>query len=281
MLMLIKRNLLLYFRNKSGVFFSLLGAFISFGLYILFLKDSIKSSWSGIPNTSQMLDFWLIAGTLVVTSIIATLGGYSVLVSDKEREVYHDLYITDLGKWSLRFSYLISPIIIGIIMQIFMFVIMVVYFIKVDDIKISLSLIPKILLMITISSIMSSIVNMIILNKVKSIDTLGKLATVIGTASGFLIGVYMPIGVLPEAAQTVMKLVPQGYVASLFRQTMLRDDINNAFNNSVDIEKFEKIMGIKFEWNHLLTISETYYIVFIICIVTLLIWTVQNSKNKI
>lgn len=281
MLMLIKRNLLLYFRNKSGVFFSLLGAFISFGLYILFLKDSIKSSWSGIPNTSQMLDFWLIAGTLVVTSIIATLGGYSVLVSDKEREVYHDLYITDLGKWSLRFSYLISPIIIGIIMQIFMFVIMVVYFIKVDDIKISLSLIPKILLMITISSIMSSIVNMIILNKVKSIDTLGKLATVIGTASGFLIGVYMPIGVLPEAAQNVMKLVPQGYVASLFRQTMLRDDINNAFNNSVDIEKFEKIMGIKFEWNHLLTISETYYIVFIICIVTLLIWTVQNSKNKI
>lgn len=281
MLMLIKRNLLLYFRNKSGVFFSLLGAFISFGLYILFLKDSIKSSWSGIPNTSQMLDFWLIAGTLVVTSIIATLGGYSVLVSDKEREVYHDLYITDLGKWSLRFSYLISPIIIGIIMQIFMFLIMAVYFIKVDDIKISLSLIPKILLMITISSIMSSIVNMIILNKVKSIDTLGKLATVIGTASGFLIGVYMPIGVLPEAAQTVMKLVPQGYVASLFRQTMLRDDINNAFNNSVDIEKFEKIMGIKFEWNHLLTISETYYIVFIICIVTLLIWTVQNSKNKI
>lgn len=281
MLMLIKRNLLLYFRNKSGVFFSLLGAFISFGLYILFLKDSIKSSWSGVPNTSQMLDFWLIAGTLVVTSIIATLGGYSVLVSDKEREVYHDLYITDLGKWSLRFSYLISPIIIGIIMQIFMFVIMVVYFIKVDDIQISLSLIPKILLMIIISSIMSSIVNMIILNKVKSIDTLGKLATVIGTAAGFLIGVYMPIGVLPEAAQTVMKLVPQGYAASLFRQTMMREDINTAFNNSTDIEKFEKIMGIKFEWNHLLTISETYYIVFIICIVALLIWAVQNSRNKI
>lgn len=281
MLMLIKRNLLLYFRNKSGVFFSLLGAFISFGLYILFLKNSLKSAWSEVPNTNQMLDFWLIAGTLVVTSIIATLGGYSVLISDKEREVYHDLYITDLGKWSLRFSYLISPIIIGIIMQIFMFLIMAVYFIKVDDIVISLSLTPKILLMITISSIMSSIVNMIILNKVKSIDTLGKLATVIGTASGFLIGVYMPIGVLPESAQTVMKLVPQGYVASLFRQTMMREDINNAFNNSVDIEKFEKIMGIKFEWNHLLTISETYYIVFIICIVTLLIWTVQNSKNKI
>lgn len=281
MLMLIKRNLLLYFRNKSGVFFSLLGAFISFGLYILFLKNSLKSAWSEVPNTNQMLDFWLIAGTLVVTSIIATLGGYSVLISDKEREVYHDLYITDLGKWSLRFSYLISPIIIGIIMQIFMFLIMAVYFIKVDDIVISLSLTPKILLMITISSIMSSIVNMIILNKVKSIDTLGKLATVIGTASGFLIGVYMPIGVLPESAQTVMKLVPQGYIASLFRQTMMREDINNAFNNSVDIEKFEKIMGIKFEWNHLLTISETYYIVFIICIVTLLIWTVQNSKNKI
>lgn len=38
MIALTKRNLLLYFRNRPGVFFSLLAAMISFLLYIVFLK---------------------------------------------------------------------------------------------------------------------------------------------------------------------------------------------------------------------------------------------------
>ena len=38
MLALLKRDFLLYFRNRSGVFFSLLGALISFLLYIIFCR---------------------------------------------------------------------------------------------------------------------------------------------------------------------------------------------------------------------------------------------------
>ena len=45
MLALLKRNFLLYFRNRSGVFFSLLGALISFILYIIFLQKNLKHSY--------------------------------------------------------------------------------------------------------------------------------------------------------------------------------------------------------------------------------------------
>ena len=45
MIMIIKRNFLLYFRNRSGVVLSLLGAMISFILYLVFLKANIKTSW--------------------------------------------------------------------------------------------------------------------------------------------------------------------------------------------------------------------------------------------
>ena len=41
MLALLKRDFLLYFRNRSGVFFSLLGALISFLLYIIFFAEKI------------------------------------------------------------------------------------------------------------------------------------------------------------------------------------------------------------------------------------------------
>ena len=73
MLALVKRNCLLYFRNRSGVVFSLLGALISFILYLVFLKDNIESSWSQIDNTNQLLDTWLIGGTLAITGITTTL----------------------------------------------------------------------------------------------------------------------------------------------------------------------------------------------------------------
>ena len=50
MLALLKRNFLLYFRNRSGVFFSLLGALISFVLYIIFLQKNLTDAWAQLPN---------------------------------------------------------------------------------------------------------------------------------------------------------------------------------------------------------------------------------------
>ncbi len=38
MVAMTKRNLKLYFSNKMSVFFSMLGALIAFGLYIIFLQ---------------------------------------------------------------------------------------------------------------------------------------------------------------------------------------------------------------------------------------------------
>ena len=50
MLALLKRNFLLYFRNRSGVFFSLLGALISFILYIIFLQKKSNRCLESTPQ---------------------------------------------------------------------------------------------------------------------------------------------------------------------------------------------------------------------------------------
>ena len=97
MIMLIKRNFLLYFRNRSGVLFSLLGAMISFILYLVFLKANIKTSWSQVPHTNQLLDSWLIGGTLAITGLTTTFSSFSQLAKDRENNVTRDLVLTDLG----------------------------------------------------------------------------------------------------------------------------------------------------------------------------------------
>ncbi len=45
-----KRNLKLFFRDKSAVFFSLLAVFIIIGLYALFLGMSGRAAWRGCPR---------------------------------------------------------------------------------------------------------------------------------------------------------------------------------------------------------------------------------------
>ena len=137
MLALVKRNCLLYFRNRSGVVFSLLGALISFILYLVFLKDNIESSWSQIDNTNQLLDTWLIGGTLAITGITTTLSNLSQWTKDKESHVRQDLLITDLGYWPLSLSYIISAALVGFIMQAIMLTIMGTYFYFTDKVTLS------------------------------------------------------------------------------------------------------------------------------------------------
>ena len=59
-----------------------------------------------------------------------------------------------------------------------------------------------------LSSLLSSLINILLIYRFQSVDSLGKLATIVGTASGFLVGTYVPIGVLPDFAQIIMKCTP-------------------------------------------------------------------------
>ena len=269
MLALLKRNFILYFRNRSGVFFSLLGALISFLLYIIFLQKNLTDSWSQLPNSTNLLNNWLMGGTLAVTGMTTSFTALRQMVQDRENQVDQDLFLTDLGNWGLQASYLISSIVISFVMQIFMYAVMSFYFKESPFI----SHLPEIALIMLLSSLLSSLVNVLLIYRFQSVDSLGKLATIVGTASGFLVGTYIPIGVLPDFAQIIMKCTPATYIASLYRQTLMKEPLETAFTgNSSLLKEFQEKMGIQINWQELLTKEETYFIVVIISLVAILLW---------
>jgi multidrug/hemolysin transport system permease protein len=269
MLALLKRNFILYFRNRSGVFFSLLGALISFLLYIIFLQKNLTDSWSQLPDNTNLLNDWLMGGTLAVTGMTTSFTALTQMVQDRENQVDQDLFLTDLGNWGLQASYLISSIIISFVMQVFMFAVMSLYF-KESPV---ISHLPEIALIMLLSSLISSLVNVLLIYRFQSVDSLGKLATIVGTASGFLVGTYVPIGVLPDFAQIIMKCTPATYIASLYRQVLMKEPLETTFtgNNSL-LQEFQEKMGIQINWQELLTKEETYFIVVIISLVAILLW---------
>ena len=269
MLALLKRNFILYFRNRSGVFFSLLGALISFLLYIIFLQKNLTDAWSQLPDNTNLLNNWLMGGTLAVTGITTSFTALTQMVQDRENQVDQDLFLTDLGSWGLQVSYLISSIIISFVMQVFMFAVMSLYFRESPVI----SYLPEITLIMLLSSLLSSVVNILLIYRFQSVDSLGKLATIVGTASGFLVGTYIPIGVLPDFAQIIMKCTPATYIASLYRQILMKERLETAFTgNSRLLKEFQEKMGIQINWQELLTKEETYFIVVIISFVAILLW---------
>ena len=279
MLALLKRDFLLYVRNHSGVFFSLLGALISFLLYIIFLQKNLTDAWSQLPDNTSLLNNWLMGGTLAVTGITTSFTALTQMVHDRENQVDQDFFLTDLGRWGLELSYLISSLIISFVMQLFMFIIMSLYF---QEPPVMSHLLETSLIML-LSSLLSTLVNALLIYHFQSVDSLGKLATIVGTTSGFLVGTYVPMGILPNFAQLLMKCTPATYIASLYRQVLIREQLDATFKgNSSLLEEFQEKLGIQIKWQELLTKEETYLLVVSICLLTFLLWLVfvKVSRKK-
>ena len=277
MLALLKRNFLLYFRNRPGVFFSLLGALISFILYIIFLQKNLTDAWAQLPNSGPLLNNWLMSGTLAVTGITTSLAALTQLVKDREHQVDQDLYLSDQGKWRLPSSYLASAIIISFAMQVLMYVLMCSYFREVPK----LYILPELLLIMMLSSLLSSLVNAILVYFFQSVDSLGKFATIVGTASGFLVGTYVPLGVLPDFAQLLMKCTPATYIAALYRQVLMNETLSETFKGQDDLrQEFQEKMGVQLKWQELLTKENTYFIVLGGILLASILWIILVKRTS-
>ena len=110
---LTKAKFLLYFRNRSGVFFLPVGSLDFLCSLYYFSSKNLTDAWAQLPNRGPVLNNWLMSGTLAVTGITTSLAALTQSVKDREHQVDQDLYLSDQGKWRLPSSYLASAIIIS------------------------------------------------------------------------------------------------------------------------------------------------------------------------
>ncbi|MFT8477382.1 MAG: ABC transporter permease [Liquorilactobacillus sp.] len=276
MLSLIQRNLKLFFRNRAGVFFSLLGALISFVLFVIFLKANMLDSWKQLQHPARMLDLWVIGGTLAVTGITTTLSALSRMSSDAERHVYEDLILTGLSRLKIQISYILSATIIGTVLQGLLYLVMIFYFNKIDGTQIQWSISLQLFIVSLLSSFSAALLNFVLVFFMRSVDTVGKFSSIVGAMSGFLVGTYIPVGVLPEFAQNLVKLTPGAYVASIYRQLLMHDILKNVNMNILDNLKKELGVGITLN-GHLTSLSQNIAIVIGVIIGLLAVIVIINT----
>lgn len=249
MIPFIKRNILVFFRDKSAVFFSLLAVFIIIGLYALFLGDVWMDALPEIAGARYLMDSWLIAGLLAVTSVTTTLGAFSIMVDDKAKNIAKDFYAAPVKRSRITAGYLLSVVIIGLIMSVVALVLCEAYVLMNGGELLGVVPALKTLGLILLATLSGTAMMCFIVSFFKSQNAYATASTIVGTLIGFISGIYLPTGTLPEAVQVVVKVFPVSHAASLMRQVVMEAPLSAAFAGAPPQarDSFGSLMGVTYQ----------------------------------
>ena len=245
---LLLRNLRVYFRDKASVFFSLLSVIIIILLYALFLgEDWVRDGiFAGAKGVRNLMDSWLMAGLLAVVSVTSTMGAFGIMVDDKARKIIKDFYSSPLSRPGLTGGYILSAFLIGLLMSLITAVFAIVYILARGGAFPTLIALAKTAGLILISSMSNTSIVLFLISFINSANAFSTASTLIGTLIGFMTGIYMPIGELPPAVQTLIKFVPTSHAAALFRQVLMEKPLETVFAGAPEgtVAYFKETMGV-------------------------------------
>ncbi len=279
-----KRNLKVYFRDKSSVFFSLLAVLIVLGLYILFLGDQLVNSVSDtVSGAGRLMDSWIMAGILAVTPVSTTLGSFGAIVNDKSRKIIKDFRCSPIRSGSLAGGYILSSFCIGTIMSLFALAIIEIWFAIKGYALLSGVQLIQVLGVILLSVLTSSAMMYLVVSLFSSQNAFATASTIIGTLIGFVTGIYLPIGSTDQSVQYVIEFFPISHAASLFRKILMADPMAESFKDVPEkyLTEFKLNMGVEFSaFDHTFTTLESIIYLFAAAVIFYVIGIIITRKKS-
>lgn len=253
---LTKRHMLLYFRDRSAVFFSLLSVLIVLILMLVFLGDMNKdnliqlvSSAQGVideADANHVIILWTIAGILVVNAFTNPITMIGIYIKDKEEHKLESFYASPISRGMLILSYLIAAILTGFIMCLFILLLSALYVTSTGYSFVSLPQLIQVIALILLCVFVSSCLILLVAQFVRSDRAWGAFSTLAGTLIGFLGGIYLPMGMLPSGIQTFLKALPFLHETALMREVLTTDAIQHVFETLpvAYSNGYQEMMGI-------------------------------------
>ena len=242
------RNLKVFFRDITNVFFSILAVCIVIGIYVLFLGDIwIDIAARNIENGKELMDSWVMAGSLAIIPVTSCLGAFSAMVDDKVRRIEKDLICSPLKKRHITGGYILSSYLVGVMMSLFALFVAELYIVNNGGQLLSLPSLLQVVGMIMYSALFSTVALYFILSFFRSQGAFLTISVVVGVLIGFFTGCYVPVGLLPEGVQGLVKYFPPSHASSVIRQIMMETPLNNGFSDEGSREWFEEFMGVTYK----------------------------------
>lgn len=227
---MIKRNIKLFFKDKGMLFTSLITPLILLVLYVTFLANVYRDSFTAaLPagfEVSEKLMNGLVGGQLFssllsVSCVTVSFCCNLLMVQDKVSGVHNDLMIAPVKKSTLALGYYIATAVSTLIVCLiatalsFVYLACVGWYLSIIDV---LLLLLDTFLLVMFGTAFSSIVNSFL----SSQGQISAVGSIVSAGYGFICGAYMPISSFGDGLQKVISFLPGTYGTSLFRNHAVR-----------------------------------------------------------
>lgn len=265
MIMFASRVLKIYLRDKTTVFFSLLSSIMIIGLYILFLGETYSTSFQQIDHIHQLMNQWVMAGLLATTSVSTSMATFSIMIDDQYQKKQKDFDCTSISKTALAGGYFIASLSISFFLSLITLLFAQLYILINQGNWFSCLTYLQLIIILLLTVLMNTSMIFFITSFFKSRHAFSTATSVIATLIGFVTGIYIPIGTLPDMIQWIIKIFPTSHGAALFRQVMMNETMNQSFQYLPDtvLSEFQNILGITYQFGDI-TFTPLYDIFYLI-----------------
>ena len=251
-LILIKRNIKLFFKDKGMFFTALITPGILLVLYATFLGNVYRDSFtSNLPDglvisektVEGLVGGQLVSSILAVACVTVAFCANFLMVQDKANGTNKDFTVSPIGSSALSFSYYIATFVstlvicftsVGICL---VYISLVGWYMSFADVAF---LFLDILLLVLFGTALSSLINFFLSTQ----GQISAVGTIISAGYGFICGAYMPISSFGEGLQKVVSFLPGTYGTSLIRNHSLRGVFSEMKNQGIPDEAINGMMDM-------------------------------------
>ena len=246
---LIKRNIKLFFKDKGMFLTSLITPAILLILYVTFLGNVYRNSFTpslpaSLPLSDRLIDGLvggqLISSMLAVSCVTVAFCANFLSVQDKANGAIKDLKISPVNSSLLSMSYYIASLVSTLTIC---FVATVVCLAYVGSVGWYMSAADVILLFLDVfllalfGTALSSIINLFLSTQ----GQISAVGTIISAGYGFICGAYMPISSFGLGLQKVLSFLPGTYGTALVRNHAMQGVLSEMNKQGVPIDVIEEI----------------------------------------
>ena len=249
LIILIKRNVKLFFKDKGMFLTSLITPVILLVLYATFLGNVYRDSFTmNLPETvelpEKLLDGLvggqLISSLLAVSCVTVAFCSNFLMVQDKAIGTVKDMRISPVKGAALSLSYYIASLISTLIICLVAtglclgYLAVTGWYLSVSDM---MCLMLDVALAVLFGTALSSVINLFL----SSQGQISAVGTIVSSGYGFVCGAYMPISSFSPGLQKVISFLPGTYATALMRNHAMQGALAEMETESIPAELIEEL----------------------------------------
>lgn len=230
-LTLMKRNLKLYTRDKTSLFFSFLSIGIIIALNMFFLqKMNVDGIVKELPQRRAEAEIfirgWVLAGIIITATATVPLSMLGIIIEDEEKMCMKSFITSPASRGNLMLGYVLAAIVTGFIMSTLTLGISELFINLSGGNILSFSELLTALGIISLNVFSNASLLFFIICFIKTTNSFSTFGTVFGTLIGFIQGIYLPIGMLPFQVQSILKFIPIFQGTAMMRTLLVNNSMN-------------------------------------------------------